>query len=134
MKNINQRWVRKSPYSVRETADRLLAKLAEFPEVMIIAEVDQQQVATLSNKKVNDIICLLFQNSKLVGSLLASNIEVGFELPIKAIIWQAEDGQVWIRCTDIDDMNQRYQLDGGQGAIEAIYGLLPGWLDHTVSD
>ncbi|WP_417329107.1 DUF302 domain-containing protein [Halomonas cupida] len=133
MRGINQRWVRKSPYSVRETADRLLAKLAEFPEVMIVADVDQRKTAELSGKEVDDVVCLLFQNTKLVGTLLSANIEVGFELPIKALIWKAEDGQVWIRCNDIDHMNEAYQLNGGGGAIDAIYSLLPGWLDHTVS-
>ncbi|MCT4706715.1 DUF302 domain-containing protein [Enterobacteriaceae bacterium H16N7] len=133
MQNIHQRWIRKSPHSVRETADRLLAKLAEFPEVMIVADVDQQKVAALSNKKVDEAVCLLFQDTKLVGNLLASNIEVGFDLPIKAFIWKAKDGQVWIRCNDIDQMDDFYTLNGGNGAIEAIYSLLPGWLDHTVS-
>lgn len=133
MEGINQRWVRKSPYSVRETADRLLAKLADFPEVMIVADVDQRKTAELSGKQVDDVVCLLFQNTKLVGNLLSANIEVGFELPIKALIWKARDGQVWIRCNDIDHMNEAYQLNGGGGAIDAIYNLLPDWLDHTVS-
>lgn len=129
----NMRWTRKSPYSVRATADRLLNKLAEFPEVMIVADVDQKKVAALSDKVVNDAVCLMFQNTKLVGSLLSGNIEVGFELPIKAFIWKAKDGQVWIKCTDIDHMNDFYKLDGGLGAIDAIYGLLPDWLDYAVS-
>ncbi|MFP2237286.1 hypothetical protein ACLEX4_01890 [Pseudescherichia vulneris] len=133
MQGINQRWVRTSPYSVRETADRLLAKLAEFPEVMIIADVDQQKVAALSNKIVDEAVCLLFQNTHLVGSLLSSNIDVGFELPIKAFIWKTEDGRVQIRCTDIDHMNDFYHLNGGFGAIDTIFNLLPDWLDHTVS-
>ena len=126
-------WTRKSPYSVRVTADRLLSKLAEFPEVMIVADVDQQKVAALSGKVVDDAVCLMFQNTKLVGSLLSSNIEVGFELPIKAFIWKAKDGQIWIKCTDIDYMNDVYNLDGGQGAINAIYSLLPDWLNYAVS-
>lgn len=133
MQNVNQRWIRKSPYSVRDTADRLLTKLKEFPEVMIVADVDQKKVAALSDKKINDAICLMFQNTKLVGSLLSSNIDVGFELPIKAYIWQDKNKEVWIRCTDIDHMNDFYQLNGGVGAIDAIYSLLPNWLDHTVS-
>ena len=126
-------WTRKSPYSVRVTADRLLSKLAEFPEVMIVADVDQQKVAALSGKVVDDAVCLMFQNTKLVGSLLSSNIEVGFELPIKAFIWKAKDGQIWIKCTDIDYMLDVYNLDGGQGAINAIYSLLPDWLNYAVS-
>jgi hypothetical protein len=83
--------------------------------------------------KIDDAVCLMFQNTKLVGSLLSSKIEVGFELPIKAFIWKAEDGQVWIRCTDINHMNDFYQLNGGYGAIDAIYSLLPGWLDHILT-
>lgn len=133
MEDINQRWVRKSPYSVRETADRLLSRLAEFPEVMIVADIDQRNIAALSGVEVDDVICLLFQNTKLVGSLLSANIEVGFELPIKALVWKGQDGQVWIRCNDIDHMNEAYQLNGSNGAIDAIYNLLPDWLDYTVS-
>lgn len=127
------RWIRKSPHSVKKTADRLLTKLDEFPEVMRVARVDQQEVAKISGKKVNEAECILIQNTTLVGKLLNANLEAGFELPIKIFIWQADDRQVWIRCTDIDYLNDAYQLNGADGAIDAIYSLLPNWLDYMVS-
>lgn len=131
---INEgRWVRKSSNSVKETADRLFTKLDAFPEVMRVARLNQQEVAGLSGKEVNSTECLLIQNTALVGKLLSANIEAGFELPIRVFIWQADDGQVWVRCTDIDHLDSAYQLNGADGAIAAINSLLPDWLDYMVA-
>lgn len=129
----NQKYLRQSPYSVKETAERLLGKLAEYPSIMIVARVDQRKVSEYIDVKINDAECLLFQNRALVGKIVSTNIDAGFELPIKAFIWQADSGQVWIRCTDITHMNDAYELNGAHGAISAIYSLLPAWLDYTVS-
>ncbi|WP_455427078.1 DUF302 domain-containing protein [Dryocola sp. LX212] len=131
--SYNSKWLRQSPYSVKETADRLLGKLAEYPSVMIIARVDQKKVAEFRDIKIREAECLLFQNCALVGKIISTNIEAGFDLPIKVFIWKADDGQVWIRCTDIDHMNNAYDLNGADGAVTEIYHLLPGWLDYTVS-
>lgn len=133
-KSISEsRWVRKSSNSVKETADRLFTKLDAFPEVMRVARLNQQDIAMVSGKDVNAAECLLIQNTTLVGKLLSANLEAGFELPIRVFIWQADDGQVWVRCTDIDHLDSAYQLNGADGAIAAINSLLPDWLDYMVA-
>jgi uncharacterized protein (DUF302 family) len=129
----DNKWLRRSPYSVKETAERLFQKLAEHASVMIIAHVEQNMIAEMAGKSIKDIECLMFQNRALVGKILSTNIEAGFELPIKALIWEDNAGQVWLRCTNIDRLNEEYDLQGAEGAIDAIYTLLPAWLDHSVS-
>lgn len=129
----DNKWLRRSPYSVKETAERLFRKLAEHPSVMIVAHVEQNMIAEMAGKSIKDIECLMFQNRALVGKILSTNIEAGFELPIKALIWEDNAGQVWLRCTNIDRLNEEYDLQGAEGAIDAIYTLLPAWLDHSVS-
>lgn len=126
------KWMRKSPYSVKVTMDRLQEILKEYPEVYKYDRIDQQEVAKVSGENIRPVEVAFFQNSTLVGKLLAANIEVAQVLPIKATVWEDENGQVWIHTIDMDKLNEEYKLNGAEGAIQSIFKLLPVWLDRTV--
>ncbi|QDH78545.1 DUF302 domain-containing protein [Echinicola soli] len=128
------KWVRESPYSVKETADRLMAILKQYPTVLFIARIDQQKNAKSQGVGIDEMETLLFQNNALVGALFKANPEAAFELPIKATIWKDAKGKVQLRITDIDRLDKEYGLNGAFGAIAIIYDLLPPWLDILVSD
>ncbi|QEM81840.1 DUF302 domain-containing protein [Halomonas binhaiensis] len=127
-------WKWKSPYSVRVTVDRLLAVVDRYPEVLKYDRIDQQAVAKISGHSILPAETVFFQNSKLVGKLLSTNIMAMEQLPIKTIIWEDESGKVWLKTVDIDYMNEHYNLNGGDGAIQAIYDLLPGWVEEAVQE
>lgn len=130
--NNTTKWKRQSPYSVKVTMDRLMEVLKEYPEVFKYNRIDLQEVAKISGKHIKPVEVAFFQNSTLVGKLLFANIEAAQLLPIKATVWEDEKGKVWIQTTDMDYLNEHFKLDGADGAIDAIYKLLPGWLDRIV--
>nr|WP_300309399.1 DUF302 domain-containing protein [Halomonas sp.] len=127
-------WKWKSPYSVKVTVDRLLAVVGRYPEVLKYDRIDQQAVAKVSGHDIRPAETVFFQNSKLVGKLLGTNIMVMEQLPIKTIVWEDESGQVWLQTPDIDHMDEHYNLNGGDGAIQAIYDLLPGWVEEAIQE
>ena len=127
----NYKWERDSPYSVKETADRLLVILKNYPAVVIISRINQQENAKLQGVEIDDLETLLFQNNALVGAIFSANPEAAFSLPIKATIWKDKTDIVRIRVTDIEQLDKIYGLNG---AIEIICDLLPPWLDILVSD
>ncbi|WP_057657516.1 DUF302 domain-containing protein [Pseudoxanthomonas dokdonensis] len=130
---VNQ-WRWKSPHSVQVTVDRLLKVVDRYPEVLKYDRIDQKAVARISGFDIRPAETVYFQNSKLVGSLLSTNIKVLEQLPIKTIVWEDDSGQVWLQTPNIDYMDEHYQLNGGKGAIQAIYNLLPGWVEEAVSE
>ena len=125
-------WKWKSPHSVKVTVDRLLGVVNRYPEVLKYDRIDQQAVAKLSGHDIRPTEVVFFQNSKLVGSLLSANVKAAEQLPIKTIVWEDADRQVWLQTTNIDYLDSHYDLKGGGGAIQAIYDLLPAWVEETV--
>ncbi|MFC5607247.1 DUF302 domain-containing protein [Variovorax soli] len=126
-------WKWKSPYSVKTTVDRLLAVVNRYPEVLKYDRIDQQAVAKISGHDIRPTEVVFFQNSKLVGKLLTANVLAARELPIKTVVWEDDKGQVWLQTTNIDYLDSHYGLKGGDGAIQAIFDLLPGWVEETVA-
>jgi len=126
------KWKWKSPYSVKTTVDRLLAVVNRYPEVLKYDRIDQQAVAKISGHDIRPTEVVFFQNSKLVGSLLTANVMAVVQLPIKTIVWEDAQGQVWLQTPNIDALDADYDLKGGGGAIQAIYDLLPAWVEETV--
>jgi uncharacterized protein (DUF302 family) len=127
-------WKWESPYSVKVTVDRLLAVVGRYPEVLKYDRIDQQAVAKVSGHDIRPAETVFFQNAKLVGKLLGTNIMAIEQLPIKTIVWEDESGQVWLQTPNIDHMDQYYNLNGGDGAIQAIYDLLPGWVEEAIQE
>lgn len=132
-KTYPEDWKWESPYSVKETMDRLLAIIDKHPEVLQYGRVDQQAVACLSGKEIKDVEVVFFQNSQLVGEILSANIEAAAALPIKTTVWEDANGQVWIQATHIDEMNARFKLNGANGAVESIRKLLPAWIGEAMN-
>ncbi len=128
----DNQWKWKSPHTVRVTVDRLLDVVGRFPEVLKFERIDQQAVARISGHDIRPAEVVFFENSQLVGKLLNTNILAMEQLPIKTIVWEDEKGQVWLQTTNIDSMNDQYSLNGADGAIRAIYDLLPDWVEKTI--
>jgi uncharacterized protein (DUF302 family) len=104
-----------------------------YPEVLKYDRIDQQAVAKISGHDIRPTEVVFFQNSKLVGKLLTANVLAARELPIKTVVWEDDKGQVWLQTTNIDYLDSHYGLKGGDGAIQAIFDLLPGWVEETVA-
>lgn len=127
---MNTKWKRKSAYSVKETGDKLVEILGRYPTVQIVARINQHENASKNEIDIRQVECMLFQNNAYAGKIIQANYAAGFELPIRAVIWEDDQGEVWIRTTDIDYLDEHYNLNGADGAIAGIYDLLPNWLDE----
>lgn len=128
------KWLRKSPYSVRETADRLEKIVTSYPTVYLVARLDQKKNAEPFGVRIEEAETLLFQNNALIGKLIRTNTDISFHLPIRAAIWKNREGGVMIRTTDFDALDRDLSLNGADGAMKIIHSLLPAWLDIVVSE
>ncbi|QEM82514.1 DUF302 domain-containing protein [Halomonas binhaiensis] len=128
------KWLFKSPYSVKETIDRLLKAIDKNPEVLQYDRIDQQAVSRIAGKEVRPAECVFFQNSELVGLLLSLNIRTAEVLPMQAVAYEDDEGQVWLVTNNPNYMDEHYNLNGGGGLIAQINVLFPGWIAQALDD
>lgn len=127
------KWLFKSPHSVKETLDRLLRAIDKNPEVIKYDRIDQQAVSRIAGKEVRPAECVFFQNSHLVGLLLSLNIRTAEVLPMQAVAYEDDDGQVWLVTNNPNYMDEHYNLNGGDGIIDKINQLFPSWVEEALS-
>jgi len=128
------KWLFKSPHSVKETIDRLLRAIDKNPEVLQYERIDQQAISKIAGKNVRPAECVSFQNSHLVGILLELNIRTVEVLPMQAVAYEDDTGQVWLVTNNPNYMDEHYNLNGGNGIIKQINELFPGWVEEALTD
>ena len=54
----------------------------------------------LSGRRCAHAELLIFGNPKVGSALMSSNITVGLDLPVKVLVWEDEQGRVWLAYND----------------------------------
>jgi uncharacterized protein (DUF302 family) len=98
-----------SPYSVKETMDRLAGFLKEHG-VTIYSRIDQQSEVQKAGKSILPLEFLMFGNPKAGGPLMEANPMSALELPLKIIAWQDKEGKTWIAYNEAQYIEERYAL------------------------
>ncbi|NEV63805.1 DUF302 domain-containing protein [Thiorhodococcus minor] len=87
--------VKKSPYSPEETMDRLEQTVTERG-LKVFARIDHAAGAASVGKSLQPTELLIFGNPKGGTAFMACAQSLGIDLPLKALVWQDADGQVWL--------------------------------------
>ncbi|MDP2007377.1 MAG: DUF302 domain-containing protein [Rubrivivax sp.] len=108
----------KSPHTVAATADKLAAVAAERG-LKLFARVDHAAGAASINQKLRPTEVLIFGNPQGGTPFMACQQSVGIDLPLKALVWQDEGGQVWLGYNDPAWLATRH----GAGACPVVPNL-----------
>ena len=90
---------KKSPHSVTVTLDRL-EKLLKDKGVTIATRWSHDAGAAKADIALRPTELLIFGNPKLGSHFFTSQQMAGIDLPMKALAWQDEAGQVWLTYND----------------------------------
>ena len=97
----------KSPYEVRETLDRLEAN-AKQRGLKVFARIDHTAGAASVGKTLRPTEVLIFGNPQGGTPFMECAQSVGIDLPLKALAWQDEQGQVWLAYNDPEFLAKRH--------------------------
>lgn len=111
--------IRPSPYSVKETIDRLQTFLQEH-DATIYARIDQQAEAGQAGHSLRPLEFILFGNPKAGGLLMAENPLVALDLPLKAIAWEDDQQTVWVAYNEAAYIRDRYALTPSENSPLAL--------------
>ena len=89
----------KSAHKVEETVARL-EKVLQDKDMTIFAKVDHAAGAKKVGKSLRPTQLLIFGNPQGGTPFMECDQTVGIDLPLKALIWEDAEGQVWLGYND----------------------------------
>ena len=89
----------KSPHSAKETMNRF-EEIAKQRGLNIFARIDHAAGATKINKILRATEVLIFGNPQGGTPLMECAQSAGIDLPLKVLVWEDAQGQVWLGYND----------------------------------
>lgn len=109
-----------SRFSVGETLDRFTAALTAAG-LLVFARIDHAGNAKDVGLDLRPTALLIFGNPKGGTPLMLDKQTAGIDLPVKALAWEDEAGQVWLTYNEAAWIVERHGLGAvSAGAIKAI--------------
>lgn len=99
----------RSPHSVGDTVD-LLTQAIHGGGATLFAVVDHSGEAERAGLSLRDTKLLIFGNPKGGTPAMVAAPAIAIDLPLKLLVWQDDNGAVWISHTDPDWLAVRYGL------------------------
>jgi uncharacterized protein (DUF302 family) len=112
-----------SRYSVPETLTRLQAILKE-KGVTVFALIDHSGEAEKVGLKMQPTQLLIFGSPKGGTPLMVAAPRVAIDLPLKALAWQDDQGQVWLSYNSSEYLQERYGFPADLIKNIAVIGAL----------
>jgi uncharacterized protein (DUF302 family) len=122
-----------SHYGPRETMQRLEAAV-KAKGFSVFAHIDHSAQAAQVNLSLLPTDLLIFGNPKGGTPLMRSNQTVGIDLPLKALVWQGEQGTTWLSYNDPEWLVRRHGgAPGTQDTVRAISDALKALAANATS-
>jgi uncharacterized protein (DUF302 family) len=121
----------KSPYSTKETMDRLEA-LVKQRGLNVFARIDHSAGAAKVGQTLRPTELLIFGNPQGGTPFMLCAQSVGIDLPLKALAWEDANGQSWLGYNDPEYLAQRHVVPTCAVAAN-LKKALGGLADATVA-
>jgi uncharacterized protein (DUF302 family) len=98
-----------SNHSVEQTVDRL-TNILEARGVTLFALIDHGGEAEKVGMKMLPTKLLIFGNPKSGTPLMLASPSIALDLPLKILVWQDNQGAVWLSYNSPEYLMERYGL------------------------
>lgn len=112
-----------SAFSVKQTADRLEAALKD-KGMTVFARIDHARGAKNAGIALLPTELVIFGSPKVGGPLMRCDRGVGIDLPMKALIWEDESGNVWYTYNAAEFLAGRHDLSGCRQVLDKVQAAL----------
>jgi uncharacterized protein (DUF302 family) len=112
----------RSPRTVTETLARL-ETIVQTKGLPILARIDHSGDAAKAGLEMPPTKLLIFGNAKSGTPLMIAAPTVAIDLPLKALVWQDNDGMVWLSYNSPDYLKERHAIP--ETLMQNIAGIGP---------
>ena len=114
---------RPGPFSVEETLERLKAVIGSH-NLTLFAQIDHSDLARRVGLTMQEAHVLIFGNPKGGTPLMIASPLLALDLPLKVLVWQSAEDQVWVSTTSVAYLRDRYaiphELVGNLAVVDAV--------------
>lgn len=115
--------IKKSKYSVSVTLDRL-EEVLKKKGITVALRWKHNEKANAVNIPLRPTELLMFGNPKLGSHMFTSNQTAGIDLPLKALAWEDEKGNVFLSYNDPAYIAKRHHIDDRAKILKKMSGAL----------
>jgi uncharacterized protein (DUF302 family) len=112
----------KSHHSVPDTLARL-ETIVQAKGLTILARIDHSGDAAKAGLTMQPTKLLIFGNAKSGTPLMTASPTVAIDLPLKALVWQDEDDNVWLSYNSPTYLKERHAIP--DNLLQNIAGIGP---------
>jgi uncharacterized protein (DUF302 family) len=109
-----------SPHTVMETLERL-ETIVQAKGLTILARIDHSGDAAKAGLQMQPTKLLIFGNAKAGTPLMIASPSVAIDLPLKALVWQDDEGKVWLSYNSPDYLKERHAIP--ENLLQNITGI-----------
>ena len=113
----------KSAHSVKDTADKLENTLAS-KDMTVFDRINHAEGAKKVGTALPPTELVIFGNPKVGTPLMVCSRSIAIDLPQKALIWEDDQGQVWLTYNDPAYLAERHGITGCQEVLKKVSGAL----------
>ena len=114
---------RPSPFSVEETLERL-QEVIRSRNLTLFAHIDHSGEARRIGLTMQEAHVVIFGNPKGGTPLMIASPLLALDLPLKVLVWQSADTQVWVSTASVAYLSERYALPpdlaGNLAVVDAV--------------
>jgi len=123
---------KKSQHSVKVTLDRLENVLRK-KGITIVTRWSHDGGAKKVGIPLRSTELLIFGNPKMGTHFFTSKQTAGIDLPMKALAWKDEKGQVWLAYNDPQYIADRHGIDDRDNIVKKMTGALDKMTSKAVA-
>jgi len=112
-----------SSNDVATTMDKL-ESIVKSKGMTVMARVDHSANASKAGMELRPTQLLIFGNPKVGTPLMLCSQSIAVDLPQKMLVWQGEDGKVYLGYNDPAHLKARHATEGCDAVFEKVSGAL----------
>jgi uncharacterized protein (DUF302 family) len=111
-----------SPHTVLETLARL-ETIVQAKGLPILARIDHSGDAAKAGLTMQPTKLLIFGNAKAGTPLMVAAPSLAIDLPLKALVWEDDQGNVWLSYNSPDYLKKRHAVP--ENLMQNVAGIGP---------
>ncbi|SDB56955.1 Uncharacterized conserved protein, DUF302 family [Flavobacteriaceae bacterium MAR_2010_188] len=116
--------IKESSQDFESTYSNLQNAILSNPNLKIVAELDHQKNAESVGLDLRPTRIIIFGNPNLGTPLMQDEQTVGLDLPQKMLVYQDENGNVFVAYNDLFYLKERHMLDSSDEQLQMISNAL----------
>ena len=131
--NIKNHLISKKSTHNADTTFARLKEIVASKGLTIMAEVPHDKAAASVDLDLRPTRLLVFGNPKVGTLLMQSDQKIGLDLPLKILVYEDENGAVYVSYFDATFLTSRYRINDKSEVVTKVNGALDGITNAVIS-